>query len=104
MYALVDIKGRQYKAEVGSLVRVDRISMDEGATLEFNSVMMLSGDGTLQLGRPYLDGVSVLGKIEAQELGKKLKIFRYKRRKNYSRRRGNRPKYTMLRIEEIRTS
>ena len=102
MYALVEIKGKQYKAEKGALLRVDRIAeAEEGSDIEFDSVMLISGEGDVKVGSPYVDGAKVKGKVEIQGLGKKLKIFRYKRRKNHSRRMGHRQKYTFFRVEEI---
>ena len=102
MYALVEIKGKQYKAEKGSLLRVDRMAeMEVGADIEFDSVMMIGGEDDAKIGTPYVEGAKVRGRVEIQGLGKKLKIFRYKRRKNYSRRMGHRQKYTFLRVEEI---
>jgi len=101
MYALVEIKGKQYKAEKGALLRVDRIDAEEGSALEFDSVLMVSAEGDTKVGAPYVDGAKVKSTVEIQGMGKKLKIFRYKRRKNSSRRMGHRQKYTFLRVEEI---
>lgn len=102
MYALVEIKGKQYKAEKGALLRVDRIAAEEGSELEFDSVLMVSEEGDTKVGTPYVDGAKVKGKIEIQGMGKKLKIFRYKRRKNSTRRLGHRQKYSFFRVEEIK--
>lgn len=101
MYALVEIKGKQYKAEKGALLRVDRIAAEEGDALEFDSVLMISGEGDAKVGTPYVEGAKVKGKVEIQGMGKKLKIFRYQRRKNNSRRIGHRQKYTFFRVEDI---
>lgn len=102
MYALVEIKGKQYKAEKGALLRVDRIAEAEvGSDLEFESVMMIGGADDVKIGSPYVAGAKVKGKVEIQGMGKKLRIFRYQRRKNSSRRMGHRQKYTFFRVEEI---
>ncbi len=100
MYALVEIKGKQYKAEKGSLLEVDKIEGEKGDTLEFDSVMMLSGDD-VKVGTPYVDGAKVKVTLEEHTKGKKVKIFKYKRRKNYSLRQGHRQHYTKVRVEEI---
>ncbi|HAK45435.1 MAG TPA: 50S ribosomal protein L21 [Spirochaeta sp.] len=100
MYALVEIKGKQYKAEKGSLLEVDKIDGETGDTVEFDSVLMLSGDD-VKVGTPYIDGAKVKVTLEEQTKGKKVKIFKYKKRKNYSLRKGHRQKYTMVRVEEI---
>ena len=100
MYALVEIKGKQYKAEKGSLLKVDKIEGENGDTVEFDSVLMLSGDD-VKIGTPYVEGAKVKVKLEDQTQGKKVKIFKYKRRKNYSLRKGHRQKYTNVRVEDI---
>lgn len=101
MYALVEIKGRQYKAEKGSLLKVDNIDAEAGASLSFDSVLLISSEGNVKVGAPYVEGASVKTKVEDQIKGKKIRIFRYKRRKNYARRQGHRQKYTLVRVEEI---
>lgn len=100
MYALVEIKGKQYKAEKGSLLRVDKIEGEKGDKLEFDSVLMLSGDD-VKVGAPYVDGAKITATLEDPVKGKKVKIFKYKRRKNYSLRKGHRQQYTTVRVEDI---
>lgn len=100
MYALVEIKGKQYKAEKGSLLEVDKIEGEAGDTVEFDSVLMLSGDD-VKVGTPYVDGAKVKVTLEEQTKGKKVRIFKFKKRKNYSLRKGHRQQYTMVRVEEI---
>ncbi len=100
MYALVEIKGKQYKAEKGSLLRVDKIDSENGSKVEFDSVLFLSGDD-VKVGTPYVAGAKVTAVVEDQVKGKKVKIFKYKRRKNYSLRKGHRQQYTTVRVEDI---
>ncbi len=100
MYALVEIKGKQYKAEKGSLLQVDKIEGEKGDTVEFDSVLMLSGDD-VKVGTPYVEGAKVKVTLEEQTKGKKVKIFKFKRRKNYSLKKGHRQQYTKVRVEEI---
>ena len=101
MYALVEIKGKQYKAEKGALLKVDKIEAEEGTALEFDSVLLLSSEGDVKVGSPYVDGAKITAKVEDHTKGKKVRIFRYKRRKNYARRMGHRQNYTLVRVEEI---
>lgn len=100
MYALVEIKGKQYKAEKGSVLEVDKIDGEKGDSIEFDSVLMLGGENQ-KIGTPYVDGAKIKATLEEQTKGKKVKIFKYKRRKNYSLRKGHRQKYTKIRVEEI---
>ncbi len=101
MYALVEIKGKQYKVEKGSVVTVDRLKNTVGDTVEFDSVLMTSEDGDVKVGQPYLKGVKVRATVTEEKKGKKVIIFKFKRRKNYKKKQGHRQKYSVLKIEDI---
>ena len=100
MYALVEIKGKQYKVEKGGLLQVDKIDGEKGDKLEFDSVLMLSSDD-VKVGTPYVEGIKIKATLEEQIKGKKVKVFKYKRRKNYSLTQGHRQQYTKVRVEDI---
>jgi large subunit ribosomal protein L21 len=101
MYALVEIKGKQYKAETGKLLKVDRLEKPEGDVLEFDSVLLVSGGEKVQVGTPYVEGVTVKAVVEEHGRDGKIVVFKYKRRKNYRRTRGHRQHFTRLRVQEI---
>ena len=101
MYALVEIKGKQYKAEKGAVLRVDRIDSEKGESLEFDKVLMLSNDSDVKIGTPYVEGIKVQGSVEDQIKDKKVIVFKYKRRKNYRRTQGHRQQYTLVKIKDI---
>jgi large subunit ribosomal protein L21 len=101
MYALVDIKGKQYKAEKGNLLRVDRIESQEGEQLDFDQVLLLSDGENVRVGKPYLPGITVRTKVEGQMRDTKVIVFKYKRRKSYRKTRGHRQHYTLVRVEDI---
>lgn len=101
MYALVDIKGKQYKAEEGAVLRVDRLSQVEGEEVEFDTVLMTSDSGAVKVGTPYLEGVSVKATVEAHEKGKKIIVLKFKRRKDYRKKQGHRQRYTRVRINSV---
>ena len=98
MYALIDMKGKQYKAEKGALLRMDRIDAEKGASL---SIMLISGDGTQKIGTPYIAGAKVTGTVEDQIKDTKVVVMKYKRRKNYKRTRGHRAQYTIVKVTDI---
>lgn len=100
MYALVEIKGKQYKAEKGRMLKVDKLEGEKGDVVEFDSVLMVSGD-EVKVGSPYVSGVKVKTVLEDHGKGKKIQIFKYKRRKDYSLRKGHRQQFTSLRVEDI---
>jgi large subunit ribosomal protein L21 len=101
MYALVEIQGKQYKAVAGSRLRVDRLERSQGDELRFDNVLMTSDGGSVSVGAPYVSGVAVTAVVEAHEVGKKVAVVRFKRRKDFHRNRGHRQKYTLLRIKAI---
>ena len=100
MYALVEVKGKQYKVEEGQAITVDRMA-DAGATVELSDVLMLSDEGKVTVGTPYVAGATVTATCEEHTLGRKLTIYKYKRRKNYRKKQGHRQRYSKLRIEKI---
>lgn len=101
MYALVEIKGKQYKAEKGALLKVDHIQEEVGTKVEFESVLLVSNDGKATFGAPYVAGAKVSGVIETEAKDKKVIVFKFKRRKNYIRRNGHRQLYSYVRVEDI---
>jgi large subunit ribosomal protein L21 len=101
MYALVDIKGKQYKAETGALLKVDLFDNNAGDLLEFASVMLVSGEQGTQVGQPYLPGITVKAVVQEHGRNRKIRVFKYKKRKNYRRTRGHRQSFTLIKIQEI---
>lgn len=102
MYALVEIKGRQYRAEKGSVLRVDFFATSEkGASLEFDSVLMVSDDKDVKVGAPYLQGAKVKAVVEGHSKGEKIQVFKFKRRKSYHKMIGHRQNYTTIKISDI---
>ncbi len=102
MYALVDIKGKQYKAEKGSTLRVDKLDNEKGDTVEFDTVLMVrESDSDIKLGTPYLDGVKITAVVEDQIRDKKVIVFKYKKRKGYRRKQGHRQYYSIIKVEDI---
>ncbi len=101
MYVLVEIKGKQYKVEKGAILTVDRLKNRVGDELEFNSVLLKSGEKGVDVGTPYLKNVKVKARVKEHNRGKKIVIFKYKRRKDYRKKQGHRQPYSVLEIEEI---
>ncbi len=101
MYALVEIKGKQYKVENDAVVTVDHIDSDEGSQIEFDRVVLVRTDKAVTVGQPYVKGALVKAEVEGHLRGDKVIVFKHKRRKNYRRRRGHRQQYSTIRIKEI---
>ena len=101
MYALVEIKGKQYRAVEGSVLKVDRFESEAGKQVEFDSVLLVSDDKKVKVGQPYVKGAKVKAVVEEHGRDKKIIVFKYKKRKNYRRTRGHRQQFSLLRIKEI---
>jgi large subunit ribosomal protein L21 len=101
MYAMVEIKGKQYRANEGAVLKVDRMDGESGDVLEFDSVLMLRNDEDIKVGNPYVDGASVKAVLEDHGRDRKITVLKFKRRKNYSRKYGHRQSYSAIRIKEI---
>jgi large subunit ribosomal protein L21 len=101
MYAVFKTGGKQYRVEKGDKVRVEKVPGDVGDAVTFDQVLLVSGEGKLALGRPVLGGAKVEAKIVEQGLGRKVVIFKFRRRKNYRRKTGHRQPFTALEITNI---
>jgi large subunit ribosomal protein L21 len=100
MYALMEFKGKQYKAEKGALLKVDLVDAEPGSSLNIDSVLMVSGD-TVQVGAPYVSGVSVSATVESHEKDKKIIVFKYIPKKDHRKKQGHRQRYSVIKIEDI---
>ena len=101
MYALVEIKGKQYKVVEGDILTVDRLENESGDTLEFETVLMTSDEGKVKVGTPYVDGVKVQATLEDHVKGDKIHVRKFKRRKGYRRTIGHRQKFSTLKVTGI---
>jgi len=100
-YAVVFTGGKQYRVEKGKVIRVEKLPGEIGSEVEF-PVLMLRDEEGIKVGKPYLEGVKVVGRIVNQGRGEKIIVFKFKRRKNYRRKIGHRQYYTWVRIEGIK--
>jgi large subunit ribosomal protein L21 len=102
MYAIVEAGGRQEKVAPGAIVTVDHLPAESGAEVTFDKVLLVErADGTIVTGAPYVKGASVTGVVEAQTRGRKVRVFKMKRRKQYRRTKGHRTALTRVRVREI---
>jgi len=100
MYALVEIKGKQYKAEKGGLLKVDKFDAEPGKELTFDSVLLVGGDA-VKVGNPYVKGVTVKAEVAEHDKAKKIIVYKYKRRKGYKKTQGHRQQYSMIKVLDI---
>lgn len=101
MYALVEILGKQYKAEKDSILKIDKVDAENGSVLEFDSVLLLNNDGKVKVGTPYVKGVKISTTVEDHRKDKKVTIIKFKKRKGYRRKQGHRQNFTYVKVNEI---
>ena len=101
MYAVVKTGGKQVEAKPGAVIKVEKLSGEVGDAVILDRVLLFSDGGEIQVGRPYVDGVSVKGRIVEQGRRQKIIVFRYIRRKDSHKKQGHRQGFTAVRIESI---
>jgi large subunit ribosomal protein L21 len=100
-YAVIRTGGKQYRVEPGAVVRVERLDGDVGSTVEFGEVLLAGSDDAVRVGTPLVEGAVVRAEILSQDRGRKVLVYKKKRRKNYRRRHGHRQYVTAVRVTEI---
>ena len=100
MYAIIETGGKQVKVEVGAKIYVQKLNVNEGEEVTFDRVLLVGGEST-KVGAPYVEGASVVAKVEKQGKEKKVIVFKYKSKANYRRTTGHRQPYTCLTITAI---
>ncbi len=103
MYAIIESCGKQYKVAEGDVVFFEKLNVEEGKKVTFDSVVLVSDDKKVEVGAPYVKGVKVEGKVVAHGKGKKILVYKYKAKKNYRRTQGHRQPYTKVEITKIKT-
>ena len=103
MYAIVEINGQQFKAEVGKKLFVHHMQNPEaGATVEFEKVLLVDKDGNITVGAPTVEGAKVVCQVVSNMVkGDKVLVFHKKRRKGYRKLNGHRQQFTELTITEV---
>ena len=101
MYAVIATGGKQYRVEKGGVLRIEKLSAEPGATVEFNDVLMVADGSDVKLGAPLLKGGKVLATVEKHAKGDKVTIVKFRRRKHYLRQGTHRQHYTEVRVTEI---
>ena len=104
MYAVIESCGKQYKVAQGDVVFFEKLDTEEGKKVSFDKVVLVSEEGKVQIGNPYVKGVKVEGKVVAHGKGKKIIVFKMKAKKNYRRKQGHRQPYTKVEITAIKTT
>ena len=104
MYAVIESCAQQYKVAAGAVVFFEKLDAEEGKKVSFDKVILVSEDGKVQLGNPYVKGVKVEGKVVSHGKHKKIVVFKMKAKKNERTKQGHRQPYTKVEITSIKAS
>ena len=101
MYAVFKTGGKQYRATTGDILKVEKIEAEKGATVELDQVLMVGEGEDVKIGAPYLEGGKVTATVVDHGRHKKIKVIKFKRRKNYRKQMGHRQCFTQIEITGI---
>ena len=102
VYAIVQTRGRQVKVTPGAVIEVDGVPPEAGSPFTFEQVLLVEKDaGDIVAGAPFVAGAKVVGVVDGESRGRKIRVFKKKRRKGFRKTRGHRSVFTRVRITEI---
>ena len=101
MYAVIETGGKQYRVTEGQYLKVEKLGLEEGASLEIDKVLMVANGDDVKIGAPYVAGGKVTAKVKSVGRGKKIRIIKFRRRKHSRTTQGHRQSYTEILITGI---
>ena len=101
MYAIIETGGKQYRVQAGDQIRVEKLNAEDGAVVVFDKVLVAGEGADIKVGTPYIDGLTVDGKVIESGKGDKVIIFKYKAKKDYRKKQGHRQPYTLVEITAV---
>ena len=101
MYAVFQSGGKQHRVAEGQTVRLEKIEVAPGETVEFDNVLMVSGEESVKIGTPYVEGGKVTAEVVTHGRGEKVKIVKFRRRKHSRKQMGHRQWFTEVKITGI---
>jgi large subunit ribosomal protein L21 len=102
MYAVIQCGGKQYRVGVGDVIRVERLEVPAGDSVDLHEVLMVSDGQEVKVGNPMLAGSSVTARVRGHGRGEKIRVVKFRRRKHYRKTAGHRQNYTELEITAIK--
>ncbi|HYN76782.1 MAG TPA: 50S ribosomal protein L21 [Lamprocystis sp. (in: g-proteobacteria)] len=101
MYAVIQTGGKQYRVAEGDTLKVEKLLVEEGATVELDKVLMVADGDTVRVGQPFIEGGKVTATVKSHGRAKKVHILKFRRRKHHLKRQGHRQWFTELTITGI---
>ena len=100
MYAIIATGGKQYKVSEGDVIKVEKLDAEVGAKVTFDNVLLVGGD-TVKVGTPTVDGAKVEASVVSEGKGKKVIVYKYKRKTGHHKKNGHRQLFTQVKIDSI---
>jgi large subunit ribosomal protein L21 len=101
MYAVMETGGKQYRVKTGDRLEIERLKAPAGEAVTFDRVLLVNQDGQVRIGAPTVENARVVADVLEHKRGKKVIVFKMKRRKGYQKKQGHRQELTVVRIKEI---
>lgn len=101
MYAVVVTGGKQYRVSEGQTLKVEKLTAEEGASVELDKVLLVADGEDIKIGAPVVEGAKVNAEVVAHGRGKKVRIVKFKRRKHHMKQMGHRQWFTEIKITGI---
>ncbi|RPG51676.1 MAG: 50S ribosomal protein L21 [Gammaproteobacteria bacterium TMED1] len=101
MYAVIESGGKQHRVALGETLKLEKLDVPEGETVDFDKVMMIGEGSDINIGSPFVDGGKVTAEVLVHGRGAKINIIKMRRRKHYRRQAGHRQWFTEVKIKEI---
>ncbi len=101
MYAIIQTAGKQFRAEPGKSLWIPSLEAEPGSTVTFDTVLLASDGKSIKAGTPAVKGAKVTAEVVKHGRGKKIVVFKFKRRKNYARKQGHRQGFTEVKIQSV---
>ncbi|EHR34692.1 50S ribosomal protein L21 [Helcococcus kunzii] len=101
MYAIIKTGGKQYQVKEGDILKVEKLDVEQGSTYDFEEVVLVSNDGDVKVGSPFVEGAKVSAEVLEHGKNRKVVVFKYKPKKGYAKKQGHRQPFTRVRINKI---
>lgn len=100
MYAIIATGGKQYKVSEGDIITIEKLGVDAGEKVTFDQVLAVGGE-TLKVGEPTIANASVEASVVKEGRGRKVIVYKYKRKTGYHKKNGHRQSFTQVKIDKI---
>jgi large subunit ribosomal protein L21 len=101
MYAVISSGGKQYRISKGDTIQIEKLDKNEGDTVLFDKILLISNNGKVSIGKPFLAKSTIEGVVKSQGRDKKVNIIKFHRRKHYKKQAGHRQSFTQVEITNI---